>query len=413
MSLPDATSIRDRLRRLGAVGSHLRTHATQADGRGPVAPQAGDSVEVVRSRYGPGHRHGRQSLADALAALTGPGTEVDIGRTLWLDTETTGLAGGTGTRAFLVGAAYFEGGALVVEQFLLRRLSAEGRLLTALRDRLGGVRHLVTFNGQRFDWPILETRFLLARQQPVALELHTDLIYPARRLWHRVLGTHRLSILEAEILGAPRTDDVQGWEIPMIYVQYLRTSDRRALDPVLLHNRADLLALVILHGEVVRTLRDPWGTGTPLDWEGAGVLLGRRGDPRQAAACFERAAGEVADPRDRWRVLRRLTQAYRALGDEHRISDVWEKALDRWVGRDRHRVHLLEEVGKGRRRRGDVEGARAAAREALSLALSLGGDTVPGAGSGDLLRCVERLRRRLWRAMERDREPALGTQRAE
>lgn len=412
MSLPDTTTIRDRLRRLGAVGSHLRTPASQADGRGPVAPQAGDSVEVVRSRYGPGHRHGRQSLADALAALTGPGTEVDIGRTLWLDTETTGLAGGTGTRAFLIGAAYFDGGALVVEQFLLRRLSAEGRLLTALRDRLGGVRHLVTFNGQRFDWPILETRFLLARQQPVALELHTDLIYPARRLWHRVLGTHRLSILEAEILGAPRTDDVQGWEIPMIYVQYLRTSDRRALDPVLLHNRSDLLALVILHGEVVRTLRDPWGSGTPLDWEGAGVLLGRRGDPRQAAACFERAAGEVADPRDRWRVLRRLTRAYRALGDEHRISDVWETALDRWVGRDRHRVHLLEEVAKGRGRRGDAKGARAAAREALSLALSLG-DTVPGAGSGDLLRCVERLRRRLWRAMERDREPALGTQRAE
>ncbi len=410
MSLPDATSIRDRLRRLGAVGSHLRTPAGAADGRGSVDPQAGDSVEVVRSRYSPGHRHGRHSLADVLAALTRPGTEFDIERTLWLDTETTGLAGGTGTRAFLIGAAYFDGESLVVEQFLLRRLSAEGRLLTALRDRLGGVRHLVTFNGQRFDWPILETRFILARQQPVALEVHTDLIYPARRLWHRVLGTHRLSILEAEILGAPRIDDVQGWEIPMIYVQYLRTSDRRALDPVLMHNRADLLALVILHAEVVRTLRDPWGTGTPLDWEGAGVLLGRQGDPRQAAACFERAAGEVIDPRDRWRVLRRLTREYRALGDEHRISDVWEKALERWIGRDRHRVHLLEEVAKTRRRRGDAEGAQAAAQEALSLALSLG-DTVLGAGSGDLLRCVERLRRRLWRAMERDREPAPGTQR--
>jgi uncharacterized protein YprB with RNaseH-like and TPR domain len=412
MSLPDATSVRDRLRRLGAVGSHLRTPTAAAEGRGPVDYQAGDSVEVVRSRYGPGHRHGRQRLADVLDALTWPGTEVDIQRTLWLDTETTGLAGGTGTRAFLIGAAYFEGGALLVEQFLLRRLSAEGRLLTALRDRLGGVRHLVTFNGQRFDWPILETRFLLARQQPVALELHTDLIHPARRLWHRVLGTHRLSILESEVLGAPRTDDVQGWEIPMIYVEYLRTSDRRALDPVLLHNRADLLALVILHGEVVRTLRDPWGTGIPLDWEGAGVLLGRQGNPRQAAACFERAVREVVEPRDRWRVLRRLTREYRALGDEQRVSDVWEKALDRWIGRDRYRVHLLEEVSKVRRRRGDGEGAQAAAREALSLALSLG-DTNFGAGSGDLLRCVERLRRRLRRAMERDREPALRTQHAE
>ncbi len=353
-------------------------------------------MEVLRARYGSGYRHGRYDLGDAFGVLTGEQDGIDVESTVWLDTETTGLAGGTGTCAFLIGAAFFEEGSLVVEQFLLRRLSAEGRLLAALRNRLGRARHLVTFNGQRFDWPILEARFVLARQQPFAPESHTDLIYPARRLWHRVFGTHRLSALEAEVLGAPRTDDVPGWEIPMIFVQYLRTADRAVLDPVLAHNRADLLALVVLHAEVVRILTDPSCACTRLDWEGAGVLLARRGNHRQAIACFERALEQPLDPRDRWRALRRLVRQHRALGDEHRAREVWEDAGTTWTGRDRYRLLVLEEVAKARGRRGDPEGARAAAEEALSLALSFV-EFVPGVAPLDFSRLVERLRRRLSR----------------
>ncbi|HEV2357742.1 MAG TPA: ribonuclease H-like domain-containing protein, partial [bacterium] len=305
---------------------------------------------------------------------------------VWLDTETTGLAAGTGTYAFLIGLAYLDGEALVTEQFLLRRLRSEARLLAAVAERLAGRPHLVTFNGQRFDWPILESRFILSRQQPAVPAVHTDLITPARRLWHRVLGTHRLSTLEAEVIGAPRDGDVPGWLIPGIYVEYLRSGDRASLDPVVAHNRADLLAMVALHGEVVRTLRDPERSRVPFDWEGAGVLLVRRGEHPRAAACLERAVDAAADPADRWRALQRLARAYRLLGDETRRHARWEAEAAAWPAPDRYRMHVLEEAGKARARAGDRTGARRAAAEALALAGRLG-----------LSGPMERLRRRVAR----------------
>jgi hypothetical protein len=283
---------------------------------------------------------------------------------LWLDTETTGLAGGTGTYVFLVGLGFVSGDAFVIEQFLLRRLSAEGRFLSLLQARLAAARHLVTFNGQRFDWPLLEARWILTRLRPSPVDLHTDLIHPARRLWHRVLGTHRLSAIEATVLGAPRPDDIPGWMIPQVYVQYLRTSDRAALEPILAHNRADLLALLGLHAQVARVLRDPHQAG-PIDWEGAGVLLARRADHHQAAMCFERSLRAPLEDRDRWRVLRRCVAEHRALGDDRRVRMLWEEAARDHPWGDGHRPRILAEVAKVRERAGDLAGARAAATEAL------------------------------------------------
>jgi len=356
----------------------------------------GNGVEVVRARYGSDHRHGRCILGEVLEAVGGWSDGIDVGRTIWLDTETTGLAGGTGTYAFLVGLAYLEGPALVTEQFLLRRLSAERHLLASLQDRLRRANHLVTFNGRRFDWPILEARFILARQRPAPVEDHTDLIHHARWLWHRVLGTHRLSTLEAEVLDAPRPDDVPGWQIPGMYVEYLRSADRAILDPILTHNRADLLAMVVLHGEVARILRDPRTAGVPLDWEGAGVLLARRGSHHGALDCFEQAAEQTSEPRTRWRILRRLTRQHRMLDDGERARARWEEEAAAWRHPDRFRAHVLEEVAKGRARRGDSEGARRAAEEALALVISLGHAALAAPGQ-DLSRLAERLRQRLAR----------------
>lgn len=321
----------------------------------------------MRARYALDHRHGGRALGEALEAMGAP-LSTETGHTLWLDIETTGLAGGTGTYAFLVGLAYREGQALTTEQLLLRRLSAEYHLLACLKERLCNTRHLVTFNGYRFDWPILEARFVLARQRPEPVAAHTDLIHSARRLWHRILGTHRLSALEAEVLGAPRLGDVAGWQIPMLYVQYLRSADRGALEPVLTHNRTDLLAMIMLQGEMARILRDPFAARIPLDWEGAGVLLGRRGDHWAALACFERAAQAADESPVRWRVLRRLAREHRLLGEEDGMRARWEREAAAWTGRDRFRVQVLEELAKARERAGDGVGAHRAAREALDLA---------------------------------------------
>jgi len=360
-------ALRDKLRRLGAAGAVRGSYRPSTEAR---PSNSGDGVEVIRARYALSHRRGYDALGESLKAVSDDGEGIDPAETVWLDTETTGLAGGTGTYVFLVGLASLEGEALIVEQFLLRRLSAEVRLLSILQERLAHAKRLVTFNGQRFDWPILEARFILARLRPSEIELHTDLIHPARRLWHRVLGTHRLGALETSILGTSRAGDIPGWEIPMVYVQYLRTSERAALDPVLEHNRADLLALVSLHGRVVRVLHDPAGTSGPIDWEGAGVLLMYRGNHGRAVQCFERALHTRMEPRDRWRTLRRCVSAYRALGDVPRGAALWEEAARSWSGTDRYRAQVLFEVARVREQAGDRVGAREAAEESLRVALA-------------------------------------------
>ena len=373
MSLPEPSvdTLRERLRRYGAgIAPRSRSEPAQPP-RPSAASVGGDGVEIVRARYALGHRHGRVEIGASLGWVAEEHAGAAAGM-VWLDTETTGLAGGTGTYAFLVGLAYVDGDVLVTEQFLLRRLRAEGHLLGAVGERLAGRPHLVTFNGRRFDWPILESRFILARQRPAAPEAHTDLITPARRLWHRVFGTYRLSTLEAEVIGAPRHDDVPGWLIPGIYVEYLRSGDRAALEPVIAHNRADLLAMVALHGEVLRTLRDLEAARVRFDWEGAGMLLVRRGEHERAARCFDRAVDEAAEPRDRWRALRRLSRAYRVTGAEAARCRRLEVEVAFWQAADLYRVHVLEEVAKLRTRAGDLAAARGAAGEALEIASRLG-----------------------------------------
>ena len=128
---------------------------------------------------------------------------VDFQRMLFLDTETTGLAGGTGTVPFLVGLAWFEGRSLRVHQLFLRRLGEEAPMLRVLAERMAESSCLVTFNGKSFDWPLLRTRFVLNRVPAPAELPHLDLLHCARRVFkHRGSGT-RLVHLEEQVLGLP------------------------------------------------------------------------------------------------------------------------------------------------------------------------------------------------------------------
>jgi len=397
MSLPEPAAarpalLRERLRRLSALGSRTPRSAPAAPRAAVTAAAAGEGFEVVRARFALSHCHGHTALGDSLSALATDGAGTDTADTLWLDTETTGLAGGTGTYVFLVGLGFFDGATFSVEQFLLRRLSAEERFLSALLERLAGARQLVTFNGRRFDWPLLETRFVLTRLRPRPIDFHTDLIYPARRLWHRVLGTHRLTALEADVLGAPRANDMPGWMIPQVYVQYLRTSDRTALEPVLSHNRLDLLALLTLHAHVARILRDPDAAQVTIDWEGAGVLLARAGNHHDAARCFERALSNPLTWWETWRVLRRCAREYRALGDCERARALWEGAARARHDDGRHHARVLVELAKARERAGDPAGARRAAEDALRLACAF-----PATDASRSPLAVDSLRRRIAR----------------
>src|SRR5215470_6622177 len=210
---------------------------------------------------------------------------------LFLDTETTGLAGGTGTYAFLVGLAWWDAGGLQVEQMFLRDFSEEHSLLQELSDRLAARPVLVTFNGKTFDWPLLENRFRMTRSIRVpALAAHLDLLHPARAVWKLRLGSVRLVELERQVLdparlGWHREDDVASALIPQYYFDYLHGGVPDALAGVVKHNQMDLRGLAALFGKI-NALLAPGEPGMEevdsLDLFGLSRYLRRRGESERA-----------------------------------------------------------------------------------------------------------------------------------
>src|SRR5712692_8316141 len=202
---------------------------------------------------------------------------------LFLDTETTGLAGGTGTYAFLVGIAWWDAGGLQVEQFLMRDFSEEHSLLVELAARIAERPVLLTFNGKSFDWPLLESRYLMTRSIRVPeLAAHLDLLHPARAVWKLRLGSVRLVELERHVLDAPRLgwrreDDVPSSLIPQFYFDYLRGGSPGPLAGVVRHNRMDLRGLAALFGKLNSLLSAEQGGDTEaLDLFGLSRYMQRR-----------------------------------------------------------------------------------------------------------------------------------------
>jgi uncharacterized protein YprB with RNaseH-like and TPR domain len=167
---------------------------------------------------------------------------------LFIDTETTGLSGGTGTLVFLVGIGYFEGECFVVKQYFLRSPADELALLIALEADAARRRGLVSFNGRSFDIPLLETRYILNRQRPPFTGApHLDLLPAARRLWRDSLDSCSLGSLEGSVLGVRRDQaDVPGGLIPIIYRDYLRSGNAIEMPRIFYHNQIDVLSMVVL-----------------------------------------------------------------------------------------------------------------------------------------------------------------------
>jgi uncharacterized protein YprB with RNaseH-like and TPR domain len=333
------------------------------------------SVVVVRREYPLMYRHGGAPLADALETpmpLLAQLARVDgeIGSAeglLFLDTETTGLAGGTGTYAFLVGVAFVEGARVVVQQYFLRDFDDEPALLTALEPLLTRATAVVTFNGTGFDLPLLETRFVLARRRWPAAVSHLDLLRPARRVWTGWLSDCRLSTLERAVLGLVREDDVPGAFIPLIYFDYLRSRRAAPLRRVFEHNRLDVLTLVALMGWFGRALAD--GTGIrPEEMAGLGRLWEPL-DVERGLACYRNAlAGGLPEPVARWTRLRLALWEKRAAR--------WESACTLWEAARAHQVfdpRPWEELAKYHEHRvRDLAAARAIVEDALGLARAAG-----------------------------------------
>ncbi len=263
----------------------------------------------------------------------------DASRALFFDTETTGLAGGTGTLAFLIGMAWFEEGALRVEQLLLADVEQEAALLARVAERIASAGSLVTFNGRTFDMPLLRSRFVMARVKPPAEPPHLDLLHIARRIYGARVERCSLTTLERDVLGFEREGDVDGAEIPALYQRFLKHGPkaRTALLPVVEHNVWDLAALAALTGELGARLArtDAEGRFEAHDLVGLARTTQRAGDTDRAislaseAAAMGAARGEPHVARDAHVLAARIHKRTRdAEAMRERLCDALEHAPD-------------------------------------------------------------------------------------
>jgi hypothetical protein len=373
---PDATlaALRQVVRRIeGARPPRPAPAPIEETVGGEVVETSRGRLLVVRREFPLEYRHGGWSLGQAVdlspavLSVVARAEEAppDPRGLVFLDTETTGLAGGTGTYAFLVGAGWVEHEHFVVTQYFMRDFDEEPALLEALAPRLEQASGLVTFNGSGFDLPLLETRFVLTRRRWPAALAHVDLLPAARRVWSFRFEDCRLSTLEREVLGLSRGEDVPAALIPLMYFDFVRYRRAAPLARVFAHNRDDVLSLATLLGWFGWALRHaPEPPLAPLDLAGVGRLCERL-DADRAAAYYRRALAAGLDGLIGQRVRLRLAE-----WEKRRAR--WDDACALWSAAAEVPVFDLrpwEELAKyHEHRQGDMTAARAVVLAALDLA---------------------------------------------
>ena len=282
----------------------------------PVKTRFGECL-VIDRRYESTRRHGEVLIEDC-ELTTGDSlkvldpsllVETGLGRTVFIDLETTGLSGGAGTVAFLVGCGFFDIGAFQVRQFLLTSFNGERALLDAVGQFFEDADLIVTYNGKTFDVPVMETRWLFHRMEmPLDGVPHFDALHAARRLWKgrpedpsaslragAVGEGCRLTTLERALFDVRRIGDVPGFEIPSRFFRFLRSGDPRPLEPVLEHNRLDLVSLAAVTARAARLVDDgPDGCPDSAQALALGRVYERAGSRERAEACYRRAANADA-----------------------------------------------------------------------------------------------------------------------
>jgi uncharacterized protein YprB with RNaseH-like and TPR domain len=259
--------------------------------------------------------------------------EIEPTNFVFLDTETSGLAGGTGTYVFLVGIGRYEEDGFRLIQHFMRDPIEEPAHLASLLTLLDGCQSLVTFNGKAFDVPLLQTRFISNGESfPFQSTIHLDLLPLARRLWKDRLPSRALGYLEEQILEVARTqDDVPGWLIPNLYFDYLRTGDARPLKNVFYHNAMDILSMAALLIHISRLLEDPRieTVGHALDLFSIGKLFEDIGNFDVAAHCYEDGlACEIPDLA-RSEVLQRWSMMEKRRQNLEAAIQIWQEAANR------------------------------------------------------------------------------------
>jgi uncharacterized protein len=292
---------------------------------------------VVEQVYSTEYRHGSVPIqVDApLATLAAWARDerisgLELSQFAFLDTETSGLSGGTGTYAFMVGVGRFVDGEFRLSIFFMQDPAEEPALLEALADFLAPCASLVTFNGKGFDAPLLRTRYAL-NSIPCPFDgfSHIDLLPLARRLWRDRLPSRALKYLEEHIMSAPRaSEEVPGYEIPWLYFDFLRTGDATPLKGVFYHNAMDVVAMAALLSLTAKMLSDPHGSNLEhgLDVIALAKLFEDLNRWEDAALLYERGLKTVLPEADFGRAIQRLSTLQRRRGDLATAVSLWEHA---------------------------------------------------------------------------------------
>ncbi|MBR4503207.1 MAG: ribonuclease H-like domain-containing protein [Clostridia bacterium] len=276
-----ALSLREKLKTAGAVQKK------------PSAPVS-DGQCLIRTEERPAGEMGLPPVVSGQVLRLLQGQEyTDIRREdlLFLDTETTGLSGGAGTVAFLVGVGYFEGDKYRLEQFLMRDYNEEASVIARTAERMRDHPILCTFNGVTFDLPLLRSRAVMQRTRLPAEKGHIDLLHISRRVWRMRLKKCNLKNIEEQILGLTREDDLPGAMVPETYFRFLRTRDMSLLEGILEHNAQDIGSLPVLLDLLMKIHSDPLSLESSEDLYSMGRVHERRGMNEEARKCY-RAAGQ-------------------------------------------------------------------------------------------------------------------------
>ena len=302
-----------------------------------VSTPDGETFQV--KEYFPSHfRYGEMTLGEIFNIPTYPAhllsrderlKELDLQKTLFLDTETTGLTGGTGTFVFMVGLGFFKEDGFFIQQFFMRDYSEERASLFLLRDLLESFQFLVTFNGRYYDIPLLDTRFILSRIASKIKEMpNFDLLYPSRKIWKGAYENCRLVTLESKLLGMGRSDDIPSEWIPSLYFDYIQTGDARKIHRVFYHNQMDILSMVALNGRIHLIYHDPQAAQPRKGIEhfSLGRLFWDHGYHEKAIPCFEVALKRCDDDLV-WEVMRWLSMAFKKTGKSEKARSLWEEMV--------------------------------------------------------------------------------------
>lgn len=282
------------------------------------------------------------AAAMRLLAPGAPPEAADPQQWLFLDTETTGLAGGTGTYPFMIGIAWWDAGGLEVEQFFMREHSEEHSVLVALAERLAERPVLVTFNGKSFDWPLLDTRYRMTRKiKTPELRAHLDFLHPSRNLWRMKIGSVRLQDLERHVLRWNRGTDVMSELIPAMYFDFLRGGPPEPLIPIFLHNQMDMRGLAGLSSRVMSVLTDPESRGEcALELFGVSRICERRGETALAKRLYQRSIQSDLPQAPGLLARQSLARLAKRENDFALARELWEAML----GNSREGYHAYEQL---------------------------------------------------------------------